>query len=272
MRGTLATLLALMMLPGASVMALAQGDLHMLDLPVLVAECNRDPGTMLTPGGGRFDPAQVMDDYECEPAEGVSVTVYHREEGEAAMKTAFFARCETDDEGICRVEAPTDPERELMVAVHMSTVTPGFAPAHPLTPTVHFSEFTGVGIALLPDPALDEGQLADLPDRRTLALKVEQDGEPAEVLTQLSEADVAIDDFPWLAPNGDGWVSYDLGLFDSDTVDLMLDIDGEPEFACSDIDNHKPLAAEWIEGFEGDFIRITLPETDGNINCEITLP
>lgn len=269
MRRLLAAFLALIIFPGAGpgVTVTAQGDIHMLDLPVLVAECNRDPGRMLQPGGGRFDPSQVMDDHECGPAEGVSVTVYNRD-------IDFFARCETDDEGLCRVEAPTDPERELMVAIHMSTVTPGFAPEDAITATVHYSEFTGVGIAVLPDFSLSEDELEDLPDRRTLAVKAEADGKPAEILTQLSEGDVAIDEFPWLATNEDGWVSYDLGLFESDTVDLMMDLDveREPAFSCSDLGSGDALETEWIEGFEGNFFRITLPDdANGNINCDVAL-
>jgi hypothetical protein len=268
----LAAFLALMMLPGVALAVAAQvhDDVHMLDLPILVAECNRDPGTMLQPGGGRFDPSEVMDDHECGPAEGVSVTVYHHPTDGDDLD--FFARCETDDEGRCTVAAPTDPERELMVALHMSTVKPGFAPARVVTPTVHFSEFTGVGIAVLPDFSLDEDQLEDLPPRRTLAIKAERDGKPAEILTQLSEGDVSVGAFPWLATNKDGWVSYDLGQFESETVDLMLDADQEPPFACSDLDSGKSLATEWIEGFEGNFFRITLPGGDGNINCDLSLP
>lgn len=273
MRQMLALLLAFLMLPATmqATAVLAQDDeVHMLDLPILVAECNRDPGKELQPGGGRFDPAQVLDDHECGRAEGVSVTVSHRPTDEDDLD--FFARCETGDDGMCAIEAPTDPERELMVAVHLSTVTPGFAPAEPITTTVHYSEFTGVGIALLPDPDLDEDALADLPERRTLAVKVTRDDEPAEVLTQLSEGETSIEGFPWLATNEDGWVSYDLGLFEGKTVDLMLDVDDEPGFACSDIDEGGSLETEWIEGFEGTFLRITLPETDGDINCEIALP
>lgn len=268
----LAFLLALLMLPATTgaVVTPAQDDVHMLDLPILVAECERDPGRDLQPGGGRFNPDDVLDDHGCERAEGVSVTVYHLPtEGD---DLDFFARCETDDDGMCAVEAPTDPERELMVALHMSTVTPGYAPAEPVTTTVHFSEFTGVGIAVLPDPDLEEDELADIPDRRTLAVKVTQDDKPAEVLTQLSEGDVSVEDFPWLATNEDGWVSYDLGLFETETVDLMLDVEDEPTVACSDIDEGGSLETEWVEGFEGNFLRIELPHSDGNINCEFSLP
>lgn len=272
MRRMLVSLLALMLLPGASGLAARaqDDDVHMLDLPILVAECNRDPGRDLQPGGGRFDPAEVLDDYECGRAEGVSVTVYHRPTGKDDLD--FFARCETDGDGMCTVNAPTDPERELSVALHMSTVTPGFAPAAPVATTVHFSEFTGVGIAVLPDPDLTEDEIADLPERRTLAVKIEQDGEPAEVLTQLSEGDVSIERFPWLATNADGWVSYDLAFFEAETVDLMIDADGRPTVACSDIDAAETLETEWVEGREGDFTRITLPATDGNIRCDVSLP
>jgi hypothetical protein len=269
MRQMLALLLALLILPGA-LTARAQDDVHMLDLPILVAACERDPGRMLQPGGGRFHPDEVLDDHGCERLEGVSVTVSHRPTDEDDLD--FFARCETGEDGMCAVEAPTDPQRELMVALHMSTVTPGYAPADPVQTTVHYTEFTGAGIAVLPDPDLDSDELAELPDRRTLAVKVERDGEPAEVLTQLSAGEVTIEHFPWLATNEHGWVSYDLGLFEAETVDLMIDTAGEPRIACSDIDEGGSLEIEWVEGREGDFARITLPRTDGNINCDVTLP
>jgi hypothetical protein len=277
-RRLLTFLLALMLgLPGvtaisAAALATASAQTeepHMLDLPVLVAYCERDPGSKLQPGGGRFDPEQVMKDHGCQPAQDISVTV-SSERGDE--ETDFFARCETDDDGLCRVEAPTDPERELLVAVHMSTVEPGFTRNEAVTPTVHFSEFTGVGIALLPDREVLGQKTDDLPERRTLAVKVEEGEDPASVLTQLSEGEVSIDEFPWLATNDEGWVSYDLGIFQSDTVDLMIDVEGEPEFACSDIDHGGSLKAKWIEGREGDFLRITLPDTDGDINCDVAIP
>ena len=57
MRQMLAFVVALLLLPAASGAAinLSQDDVHLLDLPILVAECNRDPGRDLQPGGGRFD-------------------------------------------------------------------------------------------------------------------------------------------------------------------------------------------------------------------------
>lgn len=272
MRRMLVSLIALLLFPGVTGLAARAQDetVHMLDLPIMVAECNRDPGRNLQPGGGRFNPVDVLDEYECGRAEGVSVTVYHLPTEDDDLD--FFARCETDKDGLCTVNAPTDPMRKLTVVVHMSTVTPGFAPAEPATTTVHYTEFTGVGIALLPDPELDETELAALPERRTLALKIEQDGKPFEVLTQLSEGEITNENASWLATNEDGWVSYDLGLFETDAVDLMLDVDGEPTIACSVIDTGDALETEWIEGIQGEFTRITLPDTDGDIRCDVSLP
>lgn len=261
---TIAFLLSLLVPARLSAQQATEGP-HMLDLPILVAACERDPGNQLQPGGGRFSPQQVMEDHDCEPVADVSVTVSNRDIG-------FFARCETDDEGMCRVGAPTDPERELMVAVHVSTVPPGYVPVENVTPTVHYTEFTGEGIVLLADPDAAPGDRAELPDRRTLAVHVERDGEPIGVLTQLSAGEVTIDEFPWLATNDEGWVSYDLGQFDTDMVDLMLDMEGEPRIVCRDIDNDVPLETQFYEGREGEFARITLPDTDGDINCDVTLP
>lgn len=276
MRRTLVSLLALLfLLPGTTTFAARaqDDDLHMLDLPILVTACERDPGKDLNPGGGRFNPADVMREHGCAPAEGVSVTVSHRPTDEDDLD--FFARCETDEDGMCAVNAPADPERTLTVALHMSTVAPGYAPAEPTTSTVHYSEFTGVGIAVLPNPELGGLEIATLPERRTLAMKIEQDGKPAEMLTQLSDGEVTNQDAAWLATNDEGWVSYDLGLIDADTVDLTLNLNIEtpPGFHCSEVESGAAVPTHWIEGFEGNFFRITLPDdSDGNINCGISLP
>ena len=82
-------------------------------------------------------------------------------------------------------------------------------------------------------------------------------GDPAEVLTQLSEGDVSIDEFPWLATNDDGWVSYDLGLFEADTVDLMLDVGacGLEPTTILDLTGPRPLLVRegrvWLKTLEG---------------------
>lgn len=272
MQRMLVSLLALLLFPGVtSVAARAQdGDVHMLDLPVLVAMCERDPGTDINPGGGRGNLEEVLADHGCERADGVSVTVSHRPTANDDLD--FFARCETDKDGICTVNAPTDPERELTVALHMATVAPGYAPARATTRTVHYTEFTGVGIALLPDPKLDKEERAALPERRTLALKIEQDGKPAEVLAQLSEAEVMAANFPWLATNEEGWMSFDLGSYRTPEVDLILSDPGKPQIACTDLSTDAPLVVASLRGPDGAFTRIVLPETDGDVRCDVSLP
>lgn len=270
-RPLIAIIAALGLSLGGGGIAAQDDDAHMLDLPVLLASCERDPGNRLQPGGGRWDPQEEMKSFGCEPAADVDVTVYN-------LDIDFFERCTTDDDGVCRVEAPTDPERELMVAIHMSTVTPGVAPAEVVTPTVHFSEFTGVGIALLPNPDVTPG--ADDDERVTIAANVAvcEDGsnaegcerEPTDALVQASAGDITAEGNPWLATNDEGWVSFDRAAFEGDEIDLMLRTDTEPRFACSDQESGDRLDTEWIEGREGNFIRVTAT-TDGNITCDITL-
>lgn len=262
------------LLPGISDQVSAQDDnVHMLELPILVAYCERDPGNSLQPGGGRFSPETIMADFNCDPAEGISVTVSN-------LDIDFFARCETGDDGLCEIEAPTDPERELDVAIHMSTVSPGYAPVEVVNPTVHFSEFTGAGIALLPDPEVMPGQFDELPERATLAVNVAtcKDGtipegcerEAAIALVQASSGGITSEGAPWLATNDKGWVSFDRLSLEGDSINLMLQTPDEPRFACTDLDSRDRLDAEWVEGREGNFIRIT-PISGGSINCDVTL-
>ena len=248
-------------------------DVHTLEFPILLAYCERDPGNKMLPTGGRFSPEQVMEDHGCTPAEGISVTVWNDE-------IDFAERCETGDDGRCEVDAPTDPERELMVAIHMSTVDPGFAPVDVVNPQAHFSEFTGIGIALLAEPDATPGT-GDNPDERTtIAVNVAtcEDGsnaegcerEGTEALVQASSGEITAEGEPWLLTNDDGWVSFDRAAYDGDEIDLMLRTDTRPRFACSDKDSGDRLETEWIEGREGNFIRITA-DTDGDITCDITL-
>lgn len=273
MRTTIAIILMLGILPGMIDPASAQEqeeDMHLLALPILVAYCEQDPGNMLQPGGGRFSPQQIMAEYNCDPAEKISVTVSN-------LDIDFFARCDTGDDGMCEIEGPTDPERELMVAIHMTTVPPGFAPVEVVKPTVHFTEFTGVGIPLL---AVDGATPASDEERTALAVNVAtcEDGtltpgcerEPASALVQASTAEVTAEGAPWLATNEEGWVSFDLDALEGDSVDLMFQTEDEPRFACTDLDSGNRLDAEWIEGREGNFIRVT-PISNGDINCDVTL-
>lgn len=274
MRQMLALLLALLILPGA-LSAQERDGVHLLDLPILVAYCERDPGNRIHPGGGRWDPQQQMEIFGCTPAAGIDVTVSN-------LDIDFFDRCTTDGDGMCRIEAPTDPERELMVAVHMSTVTPGHAPADVVVPTVHYTEFTGVGIPLFLVPEITPGGTDQMPERTTIAVNVArcEDGsfapgcerEPVQVLVQASSGDITAEGEPWLATNDEGWVSFDREFYDGDGIDLMLVTDGEPRFACSEIASGDRLATDWIEGREGTFIRVDTTGIDGDIACDVTLP
>jgi hypothetical protein len=258
---------------GAFGQATSQENVHMLELPVLIAACERDPGNRLQPGGGRFSPEQVMEEFGCDPVEDVSVTVSN-------MEIDFFARCETGDDGLCKIEAPTDPERELDVAIHMTTVPPGLAPKQVVNQTIHFSEFTGIGIALFPDPDVSPVASDRLPDRTTLAVNLAEcedgsntpgcDREPVEALVQASAGDITAEGFPWLATNDEGWVSFDRASLEGETIDLMLQTDTEPRFACTDKESSERIETEWIEGREGNFIRLT-PISEDDITCDVTL-
>lgn len=270
----LVTMMALLALSlGTTGTATAQDDdEHMLDLPVQLAYCDDDPGNRLQPGGGKYVPEEEMARFNCDPAVGVDVTVYN-------LDIDFFDRCTTEDDGICRVNAPTDPERELMVAIHMTTVSPGSAPHDVVNPTVHFTEFTGIGIALFSDPDITPGA-GDAEERTTIAANVAvcEDGsnaegcerEPTDALVQASSGDITAEGAPWLATNDEGWVSFDRDLLEGDAIDLMLQTDTEPRFACSDEETGDRLDTEWIEGREGNFIRVTAT-TEANITCDITL-
>lgn len=251
--------------------AIAQPDEeHMLELPIIIASCKQDPGNKIQPGGGRFSPEHVMAQYDCTPVEGVSVTVSN-------LDIDVFGRCETNDDGRCEVNAPTDPERELDVAIHMSTVPVGLAPHRVVNQTVHFTEFTGIGIPLFAEPDATPGPSDE---RTTIAVNIAEceDGStragceraPVEALVQASTGEVTAKGQPWLATNDKGWVSWDRSLLGDGDIDLMLRTSTEPRFACSDVKTGDRLATEWIEGREGNFIRVT-PDTDGNITCDVTL-
>lgn len=271
LKRVIAIVVALGMLPGMIGPASAQNDEErMQTLPILVMTCETEPDFPLNPGGGRGTTPEELARYGCEDAEGVSITIYNQQ-------INFFARCDTDAGGSCQVEAPADPERELNVAVHTATVPPGYTPTEVLGTTVHYTEFTGVGIVLLPtdSPTPESGD-----ERTTLAVNVAtcEDGtltagcdrEAASALVQASSGEITAEGEPWLATNDDGWVSFDRASLGGDTIDLMLRTEDEPRFACTDLDSGDRLDTEWIEGREGNFIRVT-PVSDGDVNCDVTL-
>jgi hypothetical protein len=243
-------------------------------LPILALNCREDPGDV-NPGGGRgIPPSELEEAFGCEPAAGVAVTVYN-------LDIDFHARCDTDAEGRCDVQAPPDPERRLTVAVHTASVDPAFAPVEPLDSTVHYTEFTGVGIVNLPVATGTPTPEADQQDRQLLTVNVATCQGPdcrrepvANALAQVSAGGITSRGAPWLATDEDGLVTFEVGALESETVDLMLETvvadETAPRFACTDLDTRQPLEAEWVNGREGSFIRIT-PISEGDIRCDVTL-
>jgi hypothetical protein len=237
----------------------AQESKDLQALPIYVLNCDRDPGN-INPGGGRGgDPDARNREFGCAPAKGVAVTIYN-------LDVNFHARCDTDAKGLCEVMAPPDPTRELMVAVHTATVVPGFEPIEALGTTFHYTEFTGVGIVNL----------------RTQVLAVNVASCPAQEsaddcartpigneLAQVSPGDITSRNAPWLATNDDGWVSFDIGQMQSDTIDLMFASEDQPRITCTDLDSGTRLDATWLDEREGTFFRIT-PTSAGDINCDVT--
>lgn len=246
----------------------AQDDnVPMSEMPVLVLYCERDPGGV-NPAGGRGRAPGEHGQFGCRPADGVALTF-------RSERLDWFGRCDTDDDGECEITTPTGPppDYELEVAVHMATVESGYAPETLIGRAANFTEFAGYGLVLLPD---DDG-----PEERTpLAVNVAicEDGstaegcerEPTDALVQASPGEITAEGYPWLATNDEGWVSFDRASLEGEMIDLMLQTDRKPRFACTDLKSGKRLETDWIEGREGDFIRLT-PISDGDITCDVTL-
>jgi hypothetical protein len=268
----LAMLAAIIAAFGVAGQATAQTEREprMQPLPILVMNCEADPGN-LTPGGGRgTSPEKLEETHRCTRAEGVAVTVYN-------LDIDFHARCDTDAEGMCEIEAPPDPARRLTVVEHLATVASGYAPKEPVSETVHYTEFTGVGIVNLP---VAEGTPEPDAERQVLSVNIAtcadgSDAEgceraPADALAQVSPGDITSEGVPWLATNDEGWVSFDIGGLPDGAIDLMIFAEQQMRVACTDRDADERLQAELIDGREGTFVRIT-PISDGEITCDVTL-
>ena len=239
-------------------------------LPILALNCQDDPGDVNPSGGRGVSPDQLAATFGCEPAAGMAVTVYN-------LEIAFHARCDTEDTGRCTVQAPPDPRRELTVAVHTASLDPAFTAKESLGTTVHYTEFSGVGLVNLP---VGQGTPTAGPERRLLLVNVatctgsDCEREPvANALAQVSAGEVTSRDAAWLATDDTGTVDFEVSGLTSETIDLMLEPvfaeAGEPRFACTDLDSGERLDAEWLDGREGSFIRLT-PISVGDIRCDVT--
>lgn len=247
-------------------------DVPMSEMPVLVLYCEQDPGGV-NPAGGRGRAPGEHGEFGCRPAEGVALTF-------RSERLDWFGRCDTDDDGECEITTPTGPppEYELEVAVHMATVEPSFAPETLIGRAANFTEFAGYGLVLLPDDgtAPPDGPVERAPLAVNVAVCEDESNaegcerEPTKALVQASPGEITAEGYPWLATNDEGWVSFDRASLEGETIDLILQTDRKPRFACTDLESGKRLETEWIKGREGNFIRLT-PISDGEITCDVTL-
>ena len=158
------------------------------------------------------------------------------------------------------------------------SVDPAFAPVEPLGSTVHYTEFSGVGIVNL--PALSGTPIA-ADERQLLSVNIATcDGadcvrEPvAGTLAQVSAGEITSRGASWLATNEEGNVAFEVSALEGESIDVMLDTVGagapEPRFACTNLDTGQRLAAAWVDGREGSFVRVSSP-LKGDIRCDVTL-
>lgn len=245
-------------------------DVRMQSLPIQALDCEKDPGELGPPETRREG---ELGEHGCQPAEGVAVTLH-------SARYDWHARCDTDAEGACKVEGPAGPDIVLSGAVHLSTVTPGHAPVEPVFETTIYTEFAGVSIVNLPvegaDPAAERQVLSV--NAATCAEGAESHGACDRVptddtLLKVSETTGGpLADAPWLAPNAEGWVSFDVGALETEQLALLVNHPGDARFACTDLDSGDRI--ETIDGDPGagdSFVIELTPISEGDIRCDVTL-
>jgi hypothetical protein len=232
--------------------------------PILVLNCQTDPGGVGPNSGRGLAPGELENTYGCQPAVGIPVTVYSFELG-------FQGRCETDERGECSVDAPGDPDHKLSVVEHTAMLEPGLAPRDAIVETANYTEFTGAGIVNLPVEATPG---ADAPAERQI-LTVHLSGCPSgscdasSILAQISPAEITSVGAPWLAPDADGTVAFDVAPLGAEAIDLMFSIDGEPAVTCTDDATGDSLTADWLTESEGSFARIDVPAAGDGLTCDV---
>ncbi|CAN5336526.1 hypothetical protein BH09CHL1_BH09CHL1_06850 [soil metagenome] len=233
--------------------------------PILVLNCQTDPGGVGPNSGRGLAPGELESKYGCERAEGVAVTVYNLEVG-------YQARCETDSSGNCSVEgAPFDPDIKLSVVEHTATLAPGLAPRTAIVETANYTEYAGAGIVNLPVAATPGAESEAARQLLTVHLSGCPSGhcDAAAILAQVSPAEITSMGVPWLAPDADGAVTFDVAPLAADAIDLMFTLDAEPAVTCTDDTTGDSLPADWLTKSEGSFARIDLPEGGGNLSCDV---
>lgn len=271
--------LLLFLLP-ATPQATAQSDTRdFSDMPVMVVYCDQDPGR-INPGGGRGpSPEQLVASGECTPAEGVSLTFvladddWDFETDDLAEEIdwevdddSWFARCDMDAEGTCALNSPVGFDIVIGVVLHTNTVTPGYEPAFFPSTTHNFTEFTGYGLALIPEEGYT-GTATDVADHQTLALNITHNGEPADALTEWNFEESEDDDI-YLATNSDGWVSNVIAADDQIEIDIVnITDDAEIVIACSGVDD--PEIAIDFEMSDDNELALRVPNTESDIRCDL---
>lgn len=222
----------------------------MQDLPVTAWYCETDPGLdNLFASGRGVIPEDAFAQHGCERAEGVGLTF---------SWDGGFARCDTGATGTCKAYALSSPTIKLRVAVHWSTVRPGYVSTPNHDTVTNYTEFSEYGIAFVP---ADNGQAPNR--RRTLAFEMLRDGQPTPALTQLSPAGIDERGYDWLGTTPDGWVSYDISdLEPGSEVDLVVRGDASWTIRC----DHDTTVSS-IEGIRTPFLRLTIPPGTTNITC-----
>lgn len=264
--------------PGAT--ATAQQSREYSDMPVMVVYCENDPGR-INPGGGRGpSPEQLIASGQCTPAEGVSLTFVLADDNWDFEKDrpvdeiewnvqddGWFARCDIDAEGMCALNSPVGFDIVIGVVLHESTVKPGYVPAFFPATTHNYTEFAGYGLALVPDKDYT-GIATDVKDHQTLALKVTENGEPANVLTDWDVNDN--DENRYLATNSDGWVSDVIAADDHIEIDLVnVGDDADVTLTCSGVDDPS-ITIEYKVDDDGNLV-IDVPKTESDIRCDVEI-
>lgn len=273
--------LMLIVLPSVQLASAQNADRTHTDMPVVVLYCDEDPGRIQAGGGKDPSPQSLVESGLCTPAEGVALTFvladddWDFEKDDPAeeidwdvQNDGWFNRCDTDAEGFCALNSPTGFDIVLGVVLHEGTVLPGYEPAFFQRTTHNFTEFAGWGLALIPgDAEVDPDSTTA--DHQTLALNVTLNNEPATVLTQWEINDE--DDDTYLATNSDGWVSNIVAAGDVIEIDLLhFDDDTSIGLTCGANDDPNASVDFHVDD-DGD-LRITVPDTDSDIRCDVTIP
>lgn len=94
-----------------------------------------------------------------------------------------------------------------------------------------------------------------------------------DTLVKVAETtDGPLTDAPWLAPNAEGFVGFDIGALETEQLVMLVDHGSDTRFACTDLDSGDRI--ETIDGDPGagdSFVIELTPISNGEIRCDVTL-